>query len=457
MPETATVRCQSCQATYEVDGSAAGTIQECPKCGAVSRIPEAASDPEQQTEYADAVRKCPSCSKSAAASAVLCVNCGFDFRTGTQHTTSTSNEPSQPSEGAKRKKSSRKSTDHTRMTNALFGLAICACALGGFVFGCRWVYSKIQTSIHHSQINDILKPDSPSPQALSREAPYLVSYCQRIQAEQSRLATARRAKLTELIPRLPAETDMDSLVFVPDDSFAYEPFLTLARKHCDLEWRLNASCHRSASVRGIGAELLGHTLFALSLDDATKARLKERTSLKKKQSLFETLREECHAKAKESFCGRFRMHLEAGYVPGLVDGRSPKYSRADCTTQNAVLGVSCVDKDQWRIQFFGKQWQGPVEDIASIDIPVPVAEIGDALGEFALLLRTGGAGLRITSYGGNTSSNLRNADIHLRLENGSFSVAPNPMPQFHHAASDSDKSEFQPGFTSFRTEFLKVE
>jgi hypothetical protein len=64
--------CPTCQAELSVPDESAGQTEACPGCGAMLTIPARATSP----------RACPSCGVSVAGDAVLCISCGFDFRSG---------------------------------------------------------------------------------------------------------------------------------------------------------------------------------------------------------------------------------------------------------------------------------------------------------------------------------------------------------------------------------------
>src|SRR4051794_16744575 len=74
-----------------VPDEAAGHQGECSFCGRLIAIPLATIDTPPQsggiaTEAGESQppRQCPSCGVILASEAVLCVNCGFDYRTGTR-------------------------------------------------------------------------------------------------------------------------------------------------------------------------------------------------------------------------------------------------------------------------------------------------------------------------------------------------------------------------------------
>ncbi|MBL4849629.1 MAG: hypothetical protein JKY65_29210 [Planctomycetes bacterium] len=87
----------TCGRTYTVPPTKAGRKLQCKRCGAVSRIPHPESDdvfvvPFQVTEeaaeapldlaVAEPTHRCPSCGTTDDVSVVICVRCGYDWRTG---------------------------------------------------------------------------------------------------------------------------------------------------------------------------------------------------------------------------------------------------------------------------------------------------------------------------------------------------------------------------------------
>ena len=98
------VHCTACGARYEVAKEYAGRKAKCGKCGAVMAVPRpedsAASDdpgghaiqtPDQAPVGGASAEDshCPECAAPIAPNAVLCVQCGFDLRSGRKTATET--------------------------------------------------------------------------------------------------------------------------------------------------------------------------------------------------------------------------------------------------------------------------------------------------------------------------------------------------------------------------------
>ena len=100
------VRCAGCGGEFRAKQELAGRRAKCPKCGNVLQVPRPKEEAEGDVVYglevpataeivADgpvaagqpAGAACPSCGSPRAENAVICIQCGVDFRTGKQLTT----------------------------------------------------------------------------------------------------------------------------------------------------------------------------------------------------------------------------------------------------------------------------------------------------------------------------------------------------------------------------------
>ena len=89
------VECPGCGTTLSVADKFAGKRGKCPKCKGAIDIPAAGSAPAQQPAPSpagapqpatteDGPKLCPKCDKACDAGAVICISCGYNFKTGGQ-------------------------------------------------------------------------------------------------------------------------------------------------------------------------------------------------------------------------------------------------------------------------------------------------------------------------------------------------------------------------------------
>ena len=73
------ITCPNCSRKLRLRDDKAGRQIKCPGCGKALPVPAADAD-EEAYDLAEAVT-CPSCRRGLARGAVVCVECGYDFRT----------------------------------------------------------------------------------------------------------------------------------------------------------------------------------------------------------------------------------------------------------------------------------------------------------------------------------------------------------------------------------------
>jgi len=81
------VNCGHCGGVFEAPEDMAGSVAECPECGKQISIPLPPSPERAKLEVKrDAVitggKRCPSCGATMAEQDVICIQCGYDTRTG---------------------------------------------------------------------------------------------------------------------------------------------------------------------------------------------------------------------------------------------------------------------------------------------------------------------------------------------------------------------------------------
>ncbi len=130
------VECGTCQKRFNARDEHAGKKGKCSRCGSMIRVPTPdvsdapamaslldtpamASLLDEEGVTAVAYHKCPSCGKRLKVSAVLCVACGYDLRSGNQLETTTDTDTAAASQ-----------TESGGASRRLSNLA------GGFLFGC---------------------------------------------------------------------------------------------------------------------------------------------------------------------------------------------------------------------------------------------------------------------------------------------------------------------------------
>ncbi|MBY0587983.1 hypothetical protein K2X85_12455 [bacterium] len=88
-PNVLRIRCNSCGSTLKVPKAVAGRFINCPKCEKKTQVPsdqkaadEEARDYDVNRLAFDTTGACRSCGAKMAKNAIICLKCGFDYRTG---------------------------------------------------------------------------------------------------------------------------------------------------------------------------------------------------------------------------------------------------------------------------------------------------------------------------------------------------------------------------------------
>lgn len=90
-PNVLRIRCTSCGSILKVPKTVAGKFINCPKCTKKTQVPrnqkeadEEAKDYDVNKLAYDTTGQCRSCGAKMAKNAIICVKCGFDYRSGKQ-------------------------------------------------------------------------------------------------------------------------------------------------------------------------------------------------------------------------------------------------------------------------------------------------------------------------------------------------------------------------------------
>jgi hypothetical protein len=79
------LRCHDCERRIELPARPEGGKITCPSCRTVLTVPEPGEEEavDPTTAYAGPqLKRCPQCEKEMPAEGVLCINCGYNFKTG---------------------------------------------------------------------------------------------------------------------------------------------------------------------------------------------------------------------------------------------------------------------------------------------------------------------------------------------------------------------------------------
>lgn len=79
--------CPHCKQTLEIPEEMTGQATDCPACNKEIILVEGTSAPIESSPEKTSENNCPSCEQPIASGAVICINCGYDLRTGTKFDT----------------------------------------------------------------------------------------------------------------------------------------------------------------------------------------------------------------------------------------------------------------------------------------------------------------------------------------------------------------------------------
>ncbi len=477
-------QCDKCNSRFSVEDKFFGEKAKCSKCGEEFIIqaagkaiesqrrtqagPDGAPSPAKASGEADVYSlapaespRCPSCQKTLAPRAVLCVNCGYDLRLQARVQVQegieepkpggTANAPQRrsdvyPAESVGEKKGGIFRAQ--KLAQAGLALTIFSlCAIS--VWGLLALYWMIVGYWHEQEafrrLDALLGGKTVNAKKLAAELPYLFAYQQQLSNRAPDFAAPRNALLLAAIPRLPKDADPTPLLQFPPDSPFYKPIFKFLQENTDHSWRMQKSCDSSEAARRYGADLLMASLPFISWSEADKDSLRQRTGAAEKERRFRKFAAQSQTAVEKKLPGRYNLRFDAAYTAGTRSLYRPSryYTEASAESPCPVLGASCKNST-WTISFFGRVWTGPVEDISRIDITCPLWEYRDLFPEFPLMIP------------------LREATAHLRFKDNAFAVEVEGYQQLlqnldnQHPVNQYDINALS-GFNRLQTALLKAD
>ena len=447
-------KCDKCNSSFTVEEKFIGRKAKCSKCGEAF-IVQAAKDPtapEKASESAPAAKesmpaaaveesfysvaaaeapRCPNCQAIIQPKDILCVNCGYDLITHTQvqfqkkdtqdtvpggNPITLKRKSHDKSAGKTRKKSGRKfPTQKVVKVGVVIGVfAACIACIWGALALYRHITESWDQMQAFARLDDIFYEDHVSAKRLARELPYIFAYVQKLPERQPRYAEIQEEHFLEAIPKIPKDTDLTPLLQFPPDSPAYLPVFSLLDQSSDLSWRMQKSCDSSKTARHYGADLLVARLPFITWSEADKNSLRERTETAEKQRRFQKYAQQSQLAAEKMLPGRYYLQLEASFSDLAKEKNIfPNNKETTAKTPDPVMEVTSKN-NTWKVSFFGREWSGPIEQLAEIDLDCPVMEHGNIFQALPL------------------SDQLKDAVMHLRFKGNGFTIEMDNLPLFEY-------------------------
>ncbi|MGA2061461.1 MAG: hypothetical protein ABSG67_13345 [Thermoguttaceae bacterium] len=470
-------KCDKCNSSFSVEEKFIGRKAKCSKCGE-SFIVQAAKDaiaPEKASESAPASKesspaaageqsyysvsaaeapRCPNCQKTLQPNDILCVNCGYDLLTHTQVQFQKDTQQHMP--GGRSKKLKRKSYDKSagktkkksgkkfptqKVVKVGVVIGVFAACIAS-IWGVMALYRHITESWDQYQafvrLDAIFYEDHVSAKKLSQELPYIFAYVQQLPVRQPKYAEIQEEHFLEAIPNIPKDTDLTPLLQFPPNSPAYLPIFSLLDQSSDLSWRMQKSCDSSKTARHYGADLLMARLPFISWSEADKSALRERTETAEKQRRFQKYAQQSQLAAEKMLPGRYYLQLEALFSD-LAKEKNIFPNNKETTAKTPYPVMEATSKNNtWKVSFFGREWSGPIEQLAEIDLDCPVMEHGNIFKALPL------------------SDQLKDAVMHLRFKGNGFTIEMDKLPLFEYMTEYQHRIMRVSTFTGFQGTLIKA-
>ncbi len=493
-------KCDKCNSSFSVDEKFIGRKVQCSKCGE-SFIVQSAKDavaPENTAESAPASKesppaatgeesiysisaappvykesspaaageesiysvsaaeppRCPNCQKTLQPKDILCVNCGYNLLTHTQvqfqkdaqqhipgGRSKTHKLKSHEKSAAKTKKKSGKKfpVEKAIKVGVVFGVfAACIASIWGVLALYRHFTEKWDQYQAFVRLDDIFYEDRINAKKLAQELPYIYAYVQQLPERQPKYAETQEEHFLDAIPKIPKDTDLTPLLQFPPDSPAYPPIFNLLDESSNLSWRMQKSCDTSETARHYGADLLMARLPFIDWSEANKKALRERTETAEKQHRFRKYADQSQAAAEKILPGRYYLQLEALFSDLTKEKNVfPNNKENIAKTPEPVMEATSKNKT-WKVSFFGREWSGPIEQLAEIDLTCPVKEYGNIFKALPFF------------------EQLQNALIHLRFKGNGFVIEMDKLPLVEYMTEYQLRLMRLSTFTGFQGTLIKA-
>jgi hypothetical protein len=428
-------KCDKCNSSFSVEDKFLGRKAKCSNCGEafIVQAPSDASEPEKPVEGYSLSKespapalgnanidnllgaespRCPICQKTLAIGAVLCVDCGYDMRTGSrvqfqkekQHSQfkGTLKNPKQPADGKPAPKIRKKSSGVSKVNKflkagvVLMVLAASAASIWGVIALYHHLLYIANENDAFARLDVLLDKDEPSANALAKDLPYVYAYYQQLPKRWPKYEKIRTSSLLDTISRLPKEADLAPMMQFPSNSPFYHTILELVKQNTDLAWQLEKSCDPIDSVRQYAAEALMASLPFSTWSDADKSALLERSEVREKRRRFKEYAEKSQRAAEKKIAGRYYCLLK-------ISSHSADFKNTSGRTASPVFGAACKN-NVWNISFFGRVWTGPIDRFSKIDLVCSLWEYRNLFPNFQFI------------------PGVAHPEMHLRFQNDAFAV-----------------------------------